>query len=442
MRALGMATVVASLIVPSTAHAQLSLNRAGSGARAAGMGNAFIAISDDGTAASWNPAGLAQLRRPEFSLVHADSRRSEFLEGYRTLDRLAAFTTIKTTSSVDNIEFASAALPFTVKRRPMTLQLGWRRLYQFSGGVRGETRRIPLSGNGRPEASIRFDNTSDGSVNIWTLAGAARLTSRLSLGLSADFYRGAWEDRGNVSEEPGVDSTTDFLSTRVSNRIGDHTVSVGLLLAYPSVKVGVVYHHALETGYEVSQSIRSNLTPSSNTTLTDADGIRLHFPRSVGFGVAWIPRPLLRLALDLTYDEWKKFMVETGPGLLVSGFDELPPELTASRNTVTLNAGLERLFPVQGQFVPLRLGFSREPQGARDPILRENSDQLSWPLALGSIPTPSSSISRSSIAGETSTTRTISAPCTWLAKPRTVVFHCALKRKATFGSRNGASRSR
>ena len=54
----------------AAAHAQIgvSLNRAGSGARAAGMADAFIAVSDDGTAASWNPAGLAQLRQPEFSL--------------------------------------------------------------------------------------------------------------------------------------------------------------------------------------------------------------------------------------------------------------------------------------------------------------------------------------------------------------------------------------
>ena len=55
--------------LPVAAAAQSSLNRPGSGARAAGMGNAFIAVSDDGTAASWNPAGLSQLRKPELSLA-------------------------------------------------------------------------------------------------------------------------------------------------------------------------------------------------------------------------------------------------------------------------------------------------------------------------------------------------------------------------------------
>ena len=41
----------------------------GAGARAAGMSNAFIAIADDATAASWNPASLVQLERPEIAIV-------------------------------------------------------------------------------------------------------------------------------------------------------------------------------------------------------------------------------------------------------------------------------------------------------------------------------------------------------------------------------------
>src|SRR6266852_1379292 len=43
----------------------------GSGARAFGMGGAFLARADDATAASWNPAGLSYLRRPEFTVVGA-----------------------------------------------------------------------------------------------------------------------------------------------------------------------------------------------------------------------------------------------------------------------------------------------------------------------------------------------------------------------------------
>ncbi|PYQ44967.1 MAG: hypothetical protein DMF77_05820, partial [Acidobacteria bacterium] len=43
----------------------------GSGARALGMGGAFLARADDATAASWNPAGLSYLRLPEISFVYS-----------------------------------------------------------------------------------------------------------------------------------------------------------------------------------------------------------------------------------------------------------------------------------------------------------------------------------------------------------------------------------
>lgn len=44
----------------------------GVGARALGMGSAFTALADDSTAAFWNPAGLAKLKKAEASFMHAD----------------------------------------------------------------------------------------------------------------------------------------------------------------------------------------------------------------------------------------------------------------------------------------------------------------------------------------------------------------------------------
>ena len=44
----------------------------GVGARALGMGSAFTAVADDSTAAFWNPAGLARLKKAEGSFMHAD----------------------------------------------------------------------------------------------------------------------------------------------------------------------------------------------------------------------------------------------------------------------------------------------------------------------------------------------------------------------------------
>ena len=262
-------------------------------------------------------------------------------------------------------------MPFSVAGRPVTLQVGWRRLYQLASRIEGDTRRVPVSSSSRPESVIRIDSATDGSIDLWSLAGAVRFTSRLALGWSVDLYRGDWEDRANTSEDPGVLGPTDFASVRISNRVSGNGLNLGLLLTYPSLRLGVVYHGALDSDYWVTQASRSSLTEPFDGSYGP---VALHFPRSIGVGAAWRPKPLLQLALDVTYDEWTQFLVDSTPGGAVSGFDNLPPELSATRDTFTVNAGLEKLFPVSGKVVPLRLGVSREPQGARDPLLRDGLD--------------------------------------------------------------------
>ena len=44
----------------------------GIGARAMGMGGAFVAVADDATAAYWNPAGLGMLNKPELTFMVID----------------------------------------------------------------------------------------------------------------------------------------------------------------------------------------------------------------------------------------------------------------------------------------------------------------------------------------------------------------------------------
>jgi long-subunit fatty acid transport protein len=382
---LALATAVLAAATSTAVAQDISLNRPGSGARAAGMGNAFIAVSDDGTAASWNPAGLSQLRKPEFSLVHSTASRNLFLEGYRTRDESAAFTALSTVTTNATVEFASAAVPFSIGGKPVTLQAGWRRLYQLSSDLNGDMREVPVSPavrstsvlKGRPESALRIDNASEGNIDVWSLAGAVRFTNRLSLGFSVDLYRGGWEDRGNTSEDPGVAGPTDFSAFVETHEVSGNNLNFGLLLAYPSFRVGLVYHAAFWGDTSDDFSIRSSLIEPVTTSLNP--GGQVHFPRSVGLGVAWLPRPLTRLALDFTYDEWTEFLL-TGtvfsPDRAVSGFDGRVPELSATRDTVSVNAGLEKLFPVKGRYVPLRLGASYEPQGARDTLLRDGFDHV------------------------------------------------------------------
>ena len=71
--------LIASLIPVATclaadegAHAAEFLSH-GVGARALGMGSAFVAIADDATATYWNPAGLTEVKKHSFSAMYADT---------------------------------------------------------------------------------------------------------------------------------------------------------------------------------------------------------------------------------------------------------------------------------------------------------------------------------------------------------------------------------
>jgi len=86
----------------------------GVGARALGMGSAFTAMADDSTAAFWNPAGLARLKKAEGSFMHADL----------TLDRQYNFFNyvqpLKSKSGKDNGVVAISHMRFGVDGIPET----------------------------------------------------------------------------------------------------------------------------------------------------------------------------------------------------------------------------------------------------------------------------------------------------------------------------------
>lgn len=75
--------LVSSLILTLVSVAKFALAEDGShtaeflshgvGARALGMGSAFVSIADDATAAYWNPAGLAKVEKHAFSIMYSDS---------------------------------------------------------------------------------------------------------------------------------------------------------------------------------------------------------------------------------------------------------------------------------------------------------------------------------------------------------------------------------
>lgn len=69
--ALGLGLSTPTFAADSAGQAGAYL-KMGVGARALGMGSAFTAVANDSTAAFWNPAGLAKLKKQEASFMHAN----------------------------------------------------------------------------------------------------------------------------------------------------------------------------------------------------------------------------------------------------------------------------------------------------------------------------------------------------------------------------------
>lgn len=68
--------------LPAGAAETASFLDIGAGARALGMGGAYTALADDASALYWNPAGLSELEKREFTASHAElfgSTRLDFL---------------------------------------------------------------------------------------------------------------------------------------------------------------------------------------------------------------------------------------------------------------------------------------------------------------------------------------------------------------------------
>ncbi len=148
----------------------------GSGARAMGMGGAFLARADDATAASWNPAGLSYLRVPEVSLVGVWNRFA--VERPTTGD---VSTLLSDRFQGQCVDFAALTWPLAIREVRGAIQLSYQRAISFDG-----TRRIRESdaASGQP---TRTDNgNSNGGFDVIALGTGFRLTRSLRAGITVN----------------------------------------------------------------------------------------------------------------------------------------------------------------------------------------------------------------------------------------------------------------
>ncbi len=145
------------------------------------MGGAFIAVADDATAASWNPGGLIQLEYPEISIVGAAFHRTEdnTFGGHHESDGSQSI-------SEGNLNYLSAAYPFTVLDRNMIVALTYQYLYDFN---RSWQMNYWFDEN-KLALDLDIDYEQEGGLSALGLSYAVQVIPTLSLGVTLN----VWDD--------------------------------------------------------------------------------------------------------------------------------------------------------------------------------------------------------------------------------------------------------
>lgn len=376
--------LLAGLLLPANSGAQqtvvpLQFSFSDPGARSMGFGGAFVGLADDATAAIANPAGLAQLIKPEISIEarhwsystpFSEGGRIENLPSGNGLDDTVGIRRPSASYSVDGISFLSFAYPagnwtFALFRH----QLADIKFYAetqgfFSGGtdccqVREVDQRM----------------FSELETVSWGLSTAYRISDRVDLGLGVIYHDNSmrtgatqfFPDDDTLASIFGPNSylpERSIIGERSSSDNGDWSLNGGFLWRVSdSWNIGGVYRQGptikVDVEAFVGQAIDFGIPPGS--VFFEGFDHPVDFPDTYGFGFAY-RAPSGHLTISFQWDHIEYSSISTSLELDDQTIDD----------TDTLHLGAEYVFLDSTPVVALRLGTWLEP----DHQIRATNDDL------------------------------------------------------------------
>jgi hypothetical protein len=306
---LGLGVALAIILGSIPSQAQLATDRydltgrqsltLGSGARAMGMGGAFLARADDATAAAWNPAGLSYLRLPEVSLVGVWNKFA--VERPTTGD---INSQLSDSLQGANVDFAAVTWPVVIRDLRGAVQLSYQRAISFDG-----TRTVRESGG--PVSRVLTDSGhSNGGFDVIALGTGFRLTRGLRAGLTVNRWLNGYSQNLTRTVDTRPDRPLRELDLKF--RPSGWNFNVGLMWSpIEPLNVAAVYKTPFTASVELDKSrsdtfIVAGRDPEVTTNAYSSHDVRLDFPSSFGFGLSWRARETLTVSADFTQTRWSK----------------------------------------------------------------------------------------------------------------------------------------
>jgi hypothetical protein len=370
----------------------------GSGARAYGMGGAFLARADDATAASWNPAGLSYLRVPELSLVGvSNSFDTERGDDYDRFDGKA-------------LDFAAFTWPVGVGETHGAVQVSYQRVISFDG-----RRSIRVTSEG---PVFTEEARSDGGFDVVAFGTGLRLSRHVRAGFTANRWLSGYEQTltrlyETANRRPQREFDLVFRPQGWSFNLGlivSPVETVNLALVYKTPFTADVRLERARRDYWVQDETLEEVTQNAFAS----EEVRLGFPSSLGFGLSWRPIDTLTLSADFTQTTWSEARIRnyfeldrteiegtppaprTYPDVQYPTLNALPDptdpddpaRLLGQQDAEQIRVGVEWIL-VKGRFkMPLRAGYFNDRQITPNPtgdIPRFNGFTVGAGLILGRI---------------------------------------------------------
>jgi len=366
-----------------------SFNPVGSGARALGMGGAFISIADDATAASWNPGALIQLRTPEISIVGGGFGRQED-NTFGNNPEASGIETVTNTS----LNYLSASYPCGsgICGKNMVFSINYQNLYNFS-----KDWAFPIDALGDNfKFNTNYDFVQSGDLYALGLAYAIQATDELSLGFTLNFWgdylkSNEWKQRYKITDTSFYQFGSSSLTT-VEERLRKDTyqfsgfnANLGVFWEfYQKEETKLTLGLVLKTPFtadikhtgSLEHTVSDNGSPPIYSRFPDIDvDEKIDMPMSYGLGLAYQVSDALTLAGDIYRTNWDDFIRTDANGNKFSVISNVPESESKVKPTYQVRLGMEYRIISQefgnNYIIPLRAGVFYDPapaEGAPDDL--------------------------------------------------------------------------
>jgi len=353
-----------------------SPNIVGSGAKSLGMGGAFIAIADDATAASWNPGALAQLTKPEISIVQSYAHRK-----YNY-----SFSNHPEASSADSINelklnYFSFAYPFINEDyRYMIISLNYQHLYNFERNWNFQFNFTDPSFIG----PVCYDFEQTGDLYALGLSFSTKKNENFFAGVTLNYwgdfiYQNKWEQKYHETgskiypRPPDPGGTRSYYTLNVNKQyfFKGWNLNLGFLLRINEKwKIGGVIKTPFKADIEqtvVIEYIQEYPTaPSSSTHNKGISKIdsKLRMPLAYGFGLAYRYSSNFTISGDFYVTQWNDFEFENRYGDRTSAISGVKTNDSTVDPTTWFRLGFEYILMGKDNksiLFPLRAGIFYDP---------------------------------------------------------------------------------